>query len=303
MIRASSIRAFWKARSRLEQAVFVLILAVLLLEASGGKPATLVGLLEFVTVMAGSALAIRYLRMALRPLMWRLRHRLLITYIFIGVVPVLLLLAMAGLAGYLFYGQVATYLVDDELGEVGDALRLAARAAAREGSGANAEEVIRAHLPLRLTGLPVQVAVLPTRPEWFKDSYFQGLVATGEGHALRAAVSSGAGITMVSAPLNSQFLGRLVAGIGMVRSLVPAVSEPAAGRTPTRLQVGSDTYDPTRGVDAGMLAPPEHRFDVAVRGVLTVPVIDWESGKRRPAAVLAVTSRPSIKRAPVQHAR
>ena len=41
--------------------------------------------------------------------MWRLRHRLIVTYIFIGVIPVVLLMLMAGLSGRLFAGQFATY--------------------------------------------------------------------------------------------------------------------------------------------------------------------------------------------------
>src|SRR6266446_6107457 len=43
-----------------------------------------------------------------RSLLWKLRNRLIITYIFIGVIPVLLVLAMAGLAAELFGNQYAT---------------------------------------------------------------------------------------------------------------------------------------------------------------------------------------------------
>jgi len=50
-----------------------------------------------------------------RDLMWRLRNRLVVTYIFIGVIPVLLLIAMAGVAGYLFAGQFATFVVTQDL--------------------------------------------------------------------------------------------------------------------------------------------------------------------------------------------
>ncbi|MCU1305737.1 MAG: serine phosphatase, partial [Acidobacteriaceae bacterium] len=43
-----------------------------------------------------------------RTLLWKLSNRLIITYIFIGVIPVLLVLAMAGLAAELFGNQYAT---------------------------------------------------------------------------------------------------------------------------------------------------------------------------------------------------
>ena len=50
-----------------------------------------------------------------RELMWRLRNRLIVTYIFIGVIPILLLVSMALLAGYLFAGQFATYIALSDL--------------------------------------------------------------------------------------------------------------------------------------------------------------------------------------------
>ncbi len=48
-------------------------------------------------------------------LMWRLRNRLIVTYVFIGVIPVILLVMMALLAGYLFAGQFATYVAMSDL--------------------------------------------------------------------------------------------------------------------------------------------------------------------------------------------
>src|SRR5271157_540758 len=54
----------------------------------------------------------RWLR---RKLMWRLRNRLIVTYVFIGVIPVILLVMMALLAGYLFAGQFATYVAMSDL--------------------------------------------------------------------------------------------------------------------------------------------------------------------------------------------
>ena len=47
--------------------------------------------------------------------MWRLRNRLIVTYVFIGVIPIILLVAMALLAGYLFAGQFATYVAMADL--------------------------------------------------------------------------------------------------------------------------------------------------------------------------------------------
>ncbi len=47
--------------------------------------------------------------------MWRLRNRLIVTYTFIGVIPLVLVLMMALIAGYLFAGQFATFLATSDL--------------------------------------------------------------------------------------------------------------------------------------------------------------------------------------------
>ena len=64
-------------------------------------------------------LLLRGVRWARQKLLWRLRNRLIVTYVFIGVIPVILLIAMSLLAGYLFAGQFATYIaladLDSEL--------------------------------------------------------------------------------------------------------------------------------------------------------------------------------------------
>ena len=48
-------------------------------------------------------------------LLWRLRNRLIVTYVFIGVIPVVLLVAMAFITIYLFAGQFANFVVTSEL--------------------------------------------------------------------------------------------------------------------------------------------------------------------------------------------
>jgi phosphoserine phosphatase RsbU/P len=70
------------------------------------------GFLSVVFVLFGFLMVFRWVR---RKLMWRLRNRLIVTYMFIGVIPVILLIAMALIAGYLFAGQFATYVAMSEL--------------------------------------------------------------------------------------------------------------------------------------------------------------------------------------------
>ena len=71
-----------------------------------------VGFLVFLAAVLFSILAFRWLR---RRILWRLRNRLIVTYVFIGVIPVVLLVAMAGFSLFLFAGQFASYVVISEL--------------------------------------------------------------------------------------------------------------------------------------------------------------------------------------------
>jgi sigma-B regulation protein RsbU (phosphoserine phosphatase) len=55
------------------------------------------------------------MRWAKGKMLWRLRNRLIVTYVFIGVIPVVLLVALTGGSLYLFAGQFATFIVTTEL--------------------------------------------------------------------------------------------------------------------------------------------------------------------------------------------
>jgi phosphoserine phosphatase RsbU/P len=71
-----------------------------------------VAFLVFIAAVLFSILAFRWLK---RRILWRLRNRLIVTYVFIGVIPVILLVAMAGFSLFLFAGQFASYVVISEL--------------------------------------------------------------------------------------------------------------------------------------------------------------------------------------------
>jgi phosphoserine phosphatase RsbU/P len=68
--------------------------------------------IAYVFVLFALVLGFRWVR---KRLMWRLRNRLIVTYVFIGVIPVILLVTMALVAGYLFAGQFATYVAMSDL--------------------------------------------------------------------------------------------------------------------------------------------------------------------------------------------
>jgi sigma-B regulation protein RsbU (phosphoserine phosphatase) len=123
------------------------------LNRSGWFPPTLSFLLWFLSVVL-LLLLYGWLR---RNLMWRLRNRLVVTYIFIGVIPILLLLAMGAITGYLFAGQFATYVVTEDISEelqrleAGNAMLATEIAARPEDSRLTADDIVKAaHERLRV---------------------------------------------------------------------------------------------------------------------------------------------------------
>ncbi len=71
-----------------------------------------VSFLSFVAILFFCILAFRWLK---NRILWRLRNRLIVTYVFIGVIPTLLLFAMAFATLYLFAGQFANFIVTSEI--------------------------------------------------------------------------------------------------------------------------------------------------------------------------------------------
>lgn len=71
-----------------------------------------VAFLTFIVIVLFTVLAYRWLKARM---LWRLRNRLIVTYMFVGVIPAVLLIAMAGASLYLFSGQFANFVVTSEL--------------------------------------------------------------------------------------------------------------------------------------------------------------------------------------------
>ncbi|HZQ22746.1 MAG TPA: SpoIIE family protein phosphatase [Terriglobales bacterium] len=69
------------------------------------------GWVTFLTILAFSLFGILLYRWLKTKMLWRLRNRLIVTYVFIGVIPVVLLVTLAAGTFYLFVGQFSTYVV------------------------------------------------------------------------------------------------------------------------------------------------------------------------------------------------
>src|SRR5882757_7568923 len=108
---------YWRRLGSIEKAflIFFAIYAFLYftgIAASASIAQSIVGLAAFAL---GLLCLFRLARRGMRQAIWRLRNRLIAAYLFIAVVPIVLILAMVGLAGWVVIGQMAVYLVNKEL--------------------------------------------------------------------------------------------------------------------------------------------------------------------------------------------
>ncbi len=177
-------------------------------------------------------------------LLWRLRNRLIVTYIFIGVIPVLLLAAMTLLAAYLFAGQLAIYFATTkiqsgleslETANQTTAAQLATELAAGENPAGRAARVktlpprAAETLPVRklqsfVQGAPVLVQAGlspngPAPPEWVKKDFTGLVVDQGKLYmrSLHVAPVGPRHLTLVSSVLvDKELLDKVAAGKGEV---------------------------------------------------------------------------------------
>ena len=108
----------WAARAGL----YVLTLDILLFALqlimrtfSAKVAASLGGWVTFLSSLAIILFGIVGFRWLRRQILWRLRNRLIVTYVFIGVIPVFLLLAISIITLYLLAGQFASFVVTSEI--------------------------------------------------------------------------------------------------------------------------------------------------------------------------------------------
>jgi phosphoserine phosphatase RsbU/P len=119
LVKLHRLRAFWRTTTPLDRAASAIFLLRILfwLTPLGRLVSSFSGWFLILFLIATGYLVVRLARWARRQLLWSLRNRLIVAYLFIAVVPVVLLIAMIGLSGYLLYFQLGAHLLHDDLNE------------------------------------------------------------------------------------------------------------------------------------------------------------------------------------------
>ena len=107
----------------------------------------------------------RLLVTAKRRLLWRVRRKLILSYIFIGFIPALLIVAFFLLSGFLLFYNFSSYLVQSRLRALADESRFLAQSTAREiqyGGGRDVAGVLGRRQAAAEGELPgLSIAVVP----------------------------------------------------------------------------------------------------------------------------------------------
>ena len=234
-------------------------------------------------------LAFRALRYLARQTIWRLRNRLIVTYILIGLTPVFLISTLIVMGGYIVAGQIAVFLVSSELDRRTQALNEPAQIL----SWANAESrgrilnqmapFVRSHFPR------VQMLIhasddfrypedspLVSPPKGWSDH--SGLLRRGERFFNWAHVSRNGSEIILLEPVNNRLLSDLIPNLGAVQFLDKGSEAPA----------GPDQHpEPVR------IPPALNRLDREVTWITQISAAEWDTPGRVSPHLLVVTTRPS----------
>ena len=137
----------WSRLGRIEKLFLVLMAIWALLYFTGmGQKYQMATALS--AIFMGVLAIVKIGRMAVRNVIWRLRNRLIVAYLFIAVVPIVLILALMLGTSYAVVGQVAVFLVNRQLENHIRTLRLSGGDDdARAGAGsADGNEPVAARL-------------------------------------------------------------------------------------------------------------------------------------------------------------
>jgi len=293
----------------------------------------LAGWIEYLTFVAAVLFSILAFRWLKRRLLWRLRNRLIVTYMFIGVIPAVLLVSMAAITLYGLAGQFAVFVLTSEIHsqlrsleavnaamsnelaarlERGDNPAVESLAGLRKRDPAWGRRQVCAwygEKPLSLCN-EFKGASL-TLPAFVKGR-FRDIVRDRDGLHLRVVTSFPVGsstMTVVtSEPFDKELVGNIAADLGEITLLASPAPGPSGGAgagnesrksgivsTPEQpgVVVKSGQQELRPTFSVGSLPGPVSTFDREVLFLTPVSVVDWKTGEQE-QVVTAVRTRPSV---------
>src|ERR1035441_3999426 len=314
-------------------ALYVLALDLLLFavqwltrRASPATSASLEGWVTFLSLLAIVLLAFAGFRWLRSQLLWRLRNRLIVTYVFTGVIPVFLLVMISLITLYLLAWQFAGFVVTSDIATHLRSMEAANRAIAN-------------HLATQVSGggkldAGMLSRTRPRRPEWarrqvcawyrnqpqpycsgpegavafdspsFIGGDFRDIVRDHGTLYLRTAtvlaVEAGPLRVILSDPLDKEFVDKIAADLGRIaiygNESATANSAAPAPQNPSEPFLAFDDGKQRQQVfSAGTIPPASGALDRQIGFPIPLQVVDWATGARqRDGALAEVETRSSV---------
>ncbi len=272
----------------------VSLLAAVALDAllmATGSLSWLTSLINVVLVVWGSWKLLG-LALSRSQLIWKVRNRLIVTYLFIAVVPIALILAFFLVAGWTLTAQFAGYMVSAAMENRERSIETPARLLARE-LPADRMAIVQ---QLTATGIPSFEALVTGNqvfrypadstirmpPGDWKD--YTGVVYKARQPYLMSLVGNGRNRSLILVPLTRDVLEKLVPGLGSLG--MPESTPQSTADESTEVETNVSTY---RNAIAGLVPPQQNMLDFAITGFAPIEVAEWNrpnSGNTKMALIV-----------------
>jgi sigma-B regulation protein RsbU (phosphoserine phosphatase) len=219
-------------------------------------------------------------------LLWSLRNRLIIAYIFIAVVPVVMLLVLGALSARILYSQLGAYLFYEDMHrrveEVADAADTVASAATMFAPDAahvprtpnQLPSALEAHMVTLEADLPGLEFDLQADGRFIQESggqrsgRFEGLVQVNDGLWVVGEVVRGRAVVRARAPVTRAMLEGVAKFLGPVQVFVTRPAAPSDSSA-SLLHIGSGQYTISDKIETHerVLPPATAWYDFKVDGV------------------------------------
>ncbi len=305
-----SARRLWlllRRTSLLDRIAFVLVVLYLAGRIARSLLGVFIPFSTFLGFLAFAALVyfvIRLVPWVRTRVLWSLRNRLIVAYVFMAVVPVVLLVTMIGIAMYLFYLQLGAHLLNDAVQDRVEVIETDAEAIV----GAIEHQALRSNTPIGPDALSLPAIaglISDEQAEWpglsvslnrgqpllatTDGKRYAGLVAYQEQLSFvavqRRSAPSGDFTVMVIAPLTSEVLDKFPQELGPIELILmkPAAPGPTHGFS---LPIDGKLYVTGEEIaSARRSLPVSHSwFDPHLQGSSTFDVYNVDLGKEAPMA-------------------
>jgi len=293
----SRLRALWFRMNLVDIAALVILVAYgsLLILRMFFPQALQSSFYVFLVVLALGYFAVRGFLWARNHLLWSLRNRLITAYIFIAVVPVLLLLTMAGLGAYLLYWQLGSYVIYTDMqerverlvtvaGTVATAMAVESSATGQPATQLTFPRNTRPLVNAATAEMPGLKVELGTGEELLRGPgesghHFEGIVLSGNTITMWAVEArrtpSGRLLVSAYAPITPELLESLAPELGPIQVTVLPPAHPAVAGG-VAVVIGRNGIERLQQIATRNRSVPSavNLFDKLITGPTSLEVLD-----------------------------